>query len=78
MLRMLLFTLYCTRAFGPRYGVELLSVPDYPGRTVESNSLRLYWNFMLFCLLYIHINNNNFTCDKFKSAKFGFSILDMF
>ena len=24
------------------------------------------------------MNNNKFTYDKFKSAKFGFSILDMF
>ena len=31
----------------------------------------------MFCLLYIHINNNKFTYDKFKSAKFGFSIVDM-
>ena len=54
-----------------------ISVPDYPSRTVESNSLRLFWNFCIFCLLYIHINNNKFTYDKFKRAKFGFSILDM-
>ena len=54
-----------------------ISVPDYPCRTVESNSLRLFWNFGIFCLLYIHINNNRFTYDKFKSAKFGFSIVDM-
>ena len=55
-----------------------ISVPDYPSRTVESNSLRLFWNLCIFCLLYIHMNNNKFTYDKFKSAKFGFSILDMF
>ena len=55
-----------------------ISVPDYPSKTVESKSLRLFCNFGLFCLLYIHINNNKFTYDKFKSAKFGFSILDMF
>ena len=54
-----------------------ISVPDYPSRIVESNSLRLFWNFCIFCLLYIHINDNKFTYDKFKSAKFGFSILDM-
>ena len=54
-----------------------ISVPDYPSRTVESNSLRLFWNFCIFCLLDIHINNK-FTYDKFKSAKFGFSIFDMF
>ena len=51
-----------------------ISVPVYPSRTVESNTLRLYWNFSIFCLLYIHINNNKFTYDKFKTAKFGFSI----
>ena len=34
--------------------------------------------FGLFCLLYIHINNNKFTNGKFKTAKFRFSILDMF
>ena len=55
-----------------------ISVPDYPSRAVESNSLRSFWNFGIFCLLYIHINNNKFTYDKFKTAKFGFSIFDMF
>ena len=25
-----------------------ISVPDYPSRTVESKSLRLYWNFRYF------------------------------
>ena len=55
-----------------------ISVPDYHSRTVESKSLRLFWNFSIFCLLYIHINNNKFTCDKFKSAKFGFNIFDVF
>ena len=29
-----------------------ISVPDYPSRTVESNSLRSFWNFSIFCLLY--------------------------
>ena len=48
-----------------------------PSRTVESNSLRSFWNFCIFCLLYTHINNNKFTYDKFKSAKFGFSIVDI-
>ena len=51
-----------------------ISVPDYPSRTAENKSTRLFWNFCIFCLLYIHINNNKFTYDKFKSAKFGFSI----
>ena len=51
-----------------------ISVLDYPSRTVESKSLRLFWNFGIFCLLYIHINNKKFTYDKFKTEKFGFSI----
>ena len=55
-----------------------ISVPDNPSTTVENNSLRSFWNFSILCLLYIHINNNKFAYDKFKSAKFGFSILDMF
>ena len=38
-----------------------ISVPDYPSRTVETNSLRIFWNFCISCLLYIHINNNKFT-----------------
>ena len=54
-----------------------MSVPDYPSRTVGSNSLRSFWNFIIFCLLYIHINNNKFAYDKFKTAKFGFSMFDM-
>ena len=54
-----------------------ISVPDYPSITVESNSLRSFLNFSKFCLLYIHINNNKFTYYKFKSAKFGFSMVDM-
>ena len=29
-----------------------ISVPDYPSRTVESNSLRLSWNFCIFCIVY--------------------------
>ena len=49
-----------------------------PSRTVESNYLRLLWNFCIFCLLYIHINDNKLTYDKFKSAKFWFSKLGMF
>ena len=39
-------------------------------------SLRLFWNFNIFCLLYIHINNIKFTYDKLESVKFGFSIFD--
>ena len=53
-----------------------ISVPDYPSRTVESNSLRSFRNFTISCLLYTHINNNKFTCDKFRTAKF--STFDMF
>ena len=55
-----------------------ISVPDYPSITLESKSLRSFWNFSKFCLLYIHKNNNNFTYDKFKTAKFGLSMHDMF
>ena len=36
-----------------------ISVPDYPSRTVESNSLRFFWNFCLFCLLYIPTSRNS-------------------
>ena len=36
------------------------------------------FEFLYIFLLYIHINNNRFTYDKFKSPKFGFNILDMF
>ena len=53
----------------------------YPITPVESLKVNLYDYIGIsayFCLLYIHINNNKFTYDKFKSAKFGFSILDMF
>ena len=54
------------------------NVLDYPSRTVESRSLWLFCNIGLFCLLYSQINNNKFTYDKFKSANFVFSILDVF
>ena len=47
-------------------------------KTVDCKSLRLFWNFILSCLLYIHINNNKFTYDKFKTTKFAFSKFDMF
>ena len=55
-----------------------ISVPDYPSRTVESNTLRLFCSFGRFCLLYILINNDKFRYDNFKTTKFGFSIFDMF
>ena len=45
-----------------------MNVPDYPSRTVESNSIRSFWNCSIFYLLYIHINNNKFTYDEFKST----------
>ena len=35
-----------------------------------------YFGIWFILLLYIHINNNKLF-DKFKSAKFGFSLLDM-
>ena len=53
-----------------------ISVPDYLSRTVKSKSLRLYWNFRIFCLLYILQIYIQY--DKIKTAKFGFSIFDMF
>ena len=31
-----------------------ISVPDCLSRTVESNSLRLFWNFCILCLLYLY------------------------
>ena len=47
-----------------------ISVSDYPSRTVESNSLRLFGNFSIFCLLYVHIvNSTKFTYDKSKNCK---------
>ena len=46
-----------------------------PYIAVENMCLRLFWNFNIFCLLYIHMNNINFTYDKLESVKFGFSIL---
>ena len=51
----------------------------YPITPVEplKATLRSFWNFSVFCLLYIHINNDKFTYDKFKTAKFGFSIFDV-
>ena len=56
-----------------------ISVPDYPSRTVESKSLQLFCNLVYsIYIIFIYVNNNTFTYDKFKSAKFGFSILDMF
>ena len=45
--------------------------------TVKSNSLWLFCNFGIFILLYIHMNNNKFTYDRFKTAKFWFCMLDM-
>ena len=52
------------------------SVTDYPSRTVESNSLRLFWNFCIFCLLYIHINNKNLhmTNSKLRNSDSAYSI----
>ena len=50
----------------------------YPVRTVERNSLESFWDFGMFCLLYIHINNNKFTYDEFQTEKFEFIIFNMF
>ena len=51
----------------------------YPITPVEPLKAILYDYFGTsdFCLLCIHINNIKSTFDKFKSAKFGLSILDM-
>ena len=61
--------------FAPMFGIN---GSDYSSRAIEINSLRLYWKFIVFCLLYFQINNNIFTYDKFNSAKFRFSMMDIF
>ena len=40
----------------------------YPIARVETlkATLRLFWNFSIFCLLYTHINNSKYVYDKFK------------
>ena len=43
-----------------------------PVEAKKPNSLGLFWNFGISCLLSMHINSIEFTYDKFKSAKFGF------
>ena len=48
------------------FGINVL---DYPSRTVESKSLRLFCNFNIFCLLYIHINNNKFTIWQIQNCE---------
>ena len=40
-------------------------------------SLYDYIGISVYFVYFIHINNNKFTYDKIKSAKFGFNILDM-
>ena len=58
------------------------SESTYPITPVELLKATLYdysgISVYVFCLLYIHRNNNKFTYDKFKSAKFGFSMFDIF
>ena len=51
----------------------------YPITPVEPLKAILYdyLEFLYILFTYIHINNNKFTYDKFKSAKFGFNIVDM-
>ena len=49
-----------------------------PYIAVENMSLRLFWNFNVFCSLSIHMNNIKFTYDKLESVKFGFSMFDIF
>ena len=41
-------------------------------------SLQLFWNFNIFCLLSIHMNNIKFTYDKLESVKYGFCMFDIF
>ena len=51
----------------------------YPINPVEPLKAILYdyFGISVYFLYFIHINNNKFTYNKFKSAIFGFSILDM-
>ena len=53
-----------------------ISIPNYPSRTVESNSLRLFCNFGVFCLLYIHITSINLhmTNSKVRNLDPAYSI----
>ena len=53
-----------------------ISIPDYPSRTVESKSLRLFCNFGVFCLLYIHITtiNLHMTILKVRNSDSAYSI----
>ena len=63
-----------------------ISVPDNPSRTVESNSLRLFCNFGVFCLPYIHIttislymtNSKVRNSDSAYSIRFGQVLLKLF
>ena len=45
--------------------------------TLESKSLGSFWNFSIFCLLYIHINNNKYlhmTNSKLRNSDSTYSI----
>ena len=56
----------------------ITSESAYPITPVEPLKAILCDSFGIsFCLLYIHINKNKLTYDKFKRGKFGFSILDI-
>ena len=43
-----------------------LAYPITPVESLKATLYRSFWNFIVFCLLYIDINNNKFTYDKFK------------
>ena len=49
-----------------------------PYIAVENISLRLFWNFNVFCSLSIHMNNIKIKYDRLESVKFGFSMFDIF
>ena len=53
-----------------------ISLPDNSCRTVESNSLSLFWNFSIFCLLFIHMDNKklHMTNSKLRSSDSAYSI----
>ena len=58
------------------------SEATYSITPVEQLKASLYDHFCIseyfVYFIYIHINNNKFTYDKYKTAKFGFSVFDVF
>ena len=53
-------------------------VSAYPITPVEPFKASLYDYIGISVYFVLFYKNNNFTCNKFKTAKFGFSILVMF